>query len=129
MTNEFKCNDVHRFNEINNLSTNVFRLIFYQDQNKWRHKLLPVEVSKNESDRVIDLIYKNHYALIKKLNVFLGDHHKTFICRRCLNSYASENMLMLHEPKSENNDITTIITSPESHFYWKKHFHKNPLYF
>ena len=77
-TNGFKCSDVHRFNEINNLSINVFRLIFFQDPNKWRHKLKAIEVSKNESYRVIDLIYKNHYALIKKLNVFLGDHHKFF---------------------------------------------------
>ena len=36
---------------------------------------------------------------------------------------------MLHEQKSEKNDITTIRTSPDSHLRWKKHFHKNPLYF
>ena len=36
---------------------------------------------------------------------------------------------MIHKPKSENNDITTFRTSPESNFYWKKkHFQKNPLY-
>ena len=79
-TNGFKCSDVHKFNEINNLSINKFELNFYQDQNQWKHKLIPIEISKNDSDRVIDLlIYKNHYALIKKFNVFLGDHHKTFI--------------------------------------------------
>ena len=38
-------------------------------------------------------------------------------------------MLMLHKPKCENNNITTIRTSTESHLNWKKHFHKNPLYF
>ena len=102
----------------------------YQYQTKWRHKLVPSETSKNESDRVIHLlIYINHYALIKKLNVFLGDHHKTFICRRCLNSYTSENMLMSHKPNCENSDLTTIRTSTESHLLWKKHFHKNLLYF
>ena len=85
---------------------------------------------KNNSDKLIDLlIYKNHYALIKKSNVFLGDHHKNFICRRCLNSYTSENMLTLHKPKCKNYDITTMRTSPESHLHWKNHFHKNPLYF
>ena len=43
---------------------------------------------KNDSDRVIDLLkYKSYHALIKKLNVFLGDHHKAFICRWCLCSY------------------------------------------
>ena len=41
-----KNDDVHRFNELNNLSINIFELNFYQDQNNWRHKLIPVEVSK-----------------------------------------------------------------------------------
>ena len=78
-TNGFKCSDVHRFIEINSLSKNIFELNFYQDQNKWRRKFIPIEVSKNGSDRVIDLlIFENHYALIEKLNVFLGDHHKNF---------------------------------------------------
>ena len=66
-TNGLKCSDVHKFNELGNLSINIFKLNFYQDQNKWRHKLIPIEASKNDSDRVIDLIiYENHYALIKK---------------------------------------------------------------
>ena len=36
--NGFKCSDVHKFNELNNLSVNIFELNFYQDQNQWRHK-------------------------------------------------------------------------------------------
>ena len=101
-TNGFKCSDVHKFNELNNLSVNIFELNFYQDQNQWKHELIPIEVSKNNSDRIIDLaIYKNHYVLIKKLDVFLGDHNKKYICRRCLSSYTSENMLMEHKPKCE----------------------------
>ena len=129
-TNGFKCSDVHKFNELNNLSVNIFELNFYQDQNQWKHKLIPIEISKNDSDRIIDLaIYKNHYVLIKKLDVFLGDHNKKFICRRCLSSYTNENMLIKHKPKCENNDITSIKTSNESHLFWKKYFHKNPLYF
>ena len=129
-TNGFRCSDVHKFNELNNLSVNIFELNLYQDQNQWKHKLIPIEISKNNSDRVIDLaIYKNHYVLIKKLDVFLGDHNKKFICRRCLCSYTSENMLIKHKPKCENNDITTIKTSNKSHLHWEKHFQKNPLYF
>ena len=38
-------------------------------------------------------------------------------------------MLKIHKPKYENYVITTIRTSPESHLHWKKHFHKNLLYF
>ena len=80
---------------------------------------------KKDSDRVVDLsIYINPYALTKNLNVVLGDHHKTFICRRCLNSYTSEKMLRIHKPKCENIDITTIKNSLESHLHWKDHFQK-----
>ena len=129
-TNGFKCSDVHKFNELNNLSVNMFELNFYQDGDKCKHNLIPIEISKNDSDKVIDLlIYKNHYALIKKLNVFLGDHHKNFICRRCLNSYTCENALKNHKEKCGEDNICTIRTSNESHLYWKKHFHKNPIYF
>ena len=130
-TNGFECSDVHKFNELKKLSVNVFEVNFYQDINKWKHNLIPIEISKKESDRVVDLIiYKNHYARNKKLDVFLGDHHnKNFICRRCLNSYTSENMLILQKSKCENNDITTIRTSSESRLHWKKHFHKSPFYF
>ena len=129
-TNGFKCNDVHKFNDLNNLSVNIFELNFHQDKNKWKHNLIPIEISKKKTDRVVDLLkYKNHYALIKKLNVLLGEHHKIFICRRCLNSYTSENMLGIHKPKCEKNDVTTIRISSDSHLHWKNHFHKNPLYF
>ena len=129
-TNGFKCSDVHKFNEINNLSVNIFELNFYQDQNQWKHKLIPIEISKNNSDRVINLaIYRNHYVFIKKLDVFLGDHNKKFICRRCLSSNTSENMLIKHKQKCGDDNITTIKTSNKSHLNWEKHFHKNPLYF
>ena len=129
-TNGFKCSDVHKFNELNNLSVNTNELNFYQDGDNWKHNLIPIENSKNDSDKVIDLlIYKNHYALIKKLHVFLGNHNKTFVCRRCLNSYTCENALISHKEKCGDDNICTIRTSNESHLYWKKHFHKNPLYF
>ena len=72
---------------------------------------------------------KNHYGLIKKLDVFLGEHNRKFICRQCLSSYTSENMLMKHKQKCGEDDITTIKTSSESHLHWKKLFHKKPLYF
>ena len=130
ITNGFKCSDVHKFNELNDLSVKIFELNFYQDQNQWKHNLIPIEISKNDSDIVIDLaIYKNHYVLIKKLDVFSEDHNKKIICRRCLNSYTSEIMLMKHKEKCGEDNITVIRTSIESHLYWKKHFHKNPLYF
>ena len=54
-TNGFKCSDVHRFNEIKILSENIFERRFYQDQNKRKHKLIPFEINKINSDRVVDL--------------------------------------------------------------------------
>ena len=115
-TNGFRCSDVHRFNELNNLSVNIYELNFYQDGDKWKHNLLPIEISKNESDKVVDLlIYKNHYALIRKLHVFLGDHNKSFVCRRCLNSYTCENALINHKQKCGEDNICSIRTSNESH--------------
>ena len=112
------------------MSVNIYELNFYQDGDKWKHNLIPIEISKNESDKVIDLlIYKNHYALIKKLHVFLGNHNKSFVCRRCLNSFTCENALINHKEKCGDDNICTIRTSNESHLYWKKLFHKNPLYF
>ena len=129
-TNGFRCSDIHNFEKLNNVSINIIELNFYQDRKKWRLKLLPNEVSKNESDIVIDLfIYRNHYALMKKLKLFLGDNHKTFICRRCWNSYTSGNMLMSHKQKCGDDNMTTIKSSNESHLHWKDHFNKNPLDF
>ena len=117
----FKCSDVHKFNELNKLSIKIFELNFYQDQKKWRHNSIPVEISKNNSDRVIDLtIYENHYFLIYKLDVFLADHNKRFVCRQCLSSFTSANMLLKHKQKCGDDNITTIKTSNESHLHWKK---------
>ena len=70
-TNGFRCSDVHKFEKINNLSTNIFELNFYRDQNKWKHKLTPIELSKNGSDRVVDLFnYKTHFSPNEILNNF-----------------------------------------------------------
>ena len=74
-------------------------------------------------------MYKNHYALIKILHVFSGIHNKSFVCRGCLNSYTNEIALLSHNEKCGDDNICTIRTSNESHLYWKKHFHKNPLNF
>ena len=124
-TNGFKCSDMYRFEKLNNLSINIYELGF--DQIK--HKLIPiVEVNKNESDKVIDLItYKNHYVLIKKLNVFIGKHDCKYICRKCLNSYTTHNMLVKHKKLCQENQ--QLKTSTNSHIYWKKYFQKNKLYF
>ena len=35
---------------------NILEINFYQDQNSWKHKLIPIEISENVSDKVIDLL-------------------------------------------------------------------------
>ena len=123
-TNGFKCSDINRFEKLNNLSINIYELNF--DQNK--HKLIPIEIRKNVSNKVIDLlIYKNHYFLIKKLNVFIGKHDCKYVCRKCLKSYTTQNMLIKH--KNLCGEKQKLKTSPNSHIYWNKYFQKNKLYF
>ena len=115
-TNGFKCSDVQRFNELRNLSVNIYEINFYQDGDKWKHNLIPIEISKNESDKVVDfLIYKN-YALIKKLHVFLVNHNKSFVRRRCLNSYTCENVLINHKENVEMI-IYVLLEHQMNHIY------------
>ena len=98
--NGFKCKVVHIFEKLKILSRNLCEINFYQDQNEWKHNLIPIEIKKKESVRIVELfIYKTHFALTKKLHVILGNHYRSFISRWCLNSYTKENMLMLHKPK------------------------------
>ena len=119
---------MHRFEKLNNLSIKIYEIHFYQHGDKWKHKLIPTEIIKIESDKVIDLIiYKNHYALIEKIHVFSGNHNKSFVFRRCLVSYTCENALINQKEKCGDDNICTIRTSIDSHLYWKKHFHENPF--
>ena len=46
-----------------------------------------------------------------------------------MNSYRSQNVLIKHNQQCGEQDITSLRLSNESHVDWKKHFHKNPLYF
>ena len=108
----------------------MFEIGFYRDQNTWEHKQIPIEFSKNDSDKNIEMLtYKNHYVLIKKFNVFLDNDNCTYNCRSRLNSYTCQNILIKHKEKCEQKqEITTIRTSDESHLHWKKYFHKSPIY-
>ena len=81
----FRCSDVHKFEILINLTFDSIEMKFYQDKTEWKHNLMPIGSSKNDSDKNNDwLTYENHYALIKKLKVFIEDHHEKLICRRCL---------------------------------------------
>ena len=109
---------------------NIFKLGFYQDQSKWKHRRVPFEISKNDSDIGIDLLFcESHCVLTKELHIFLGNHSCNYVWRRCFSSYANQNFLKKHKQRSEQQEITSIRTSNESHLYWEKHFQKNPSFF
>ena len=52
-TNGFKCSDMHRFEKLKNLSINIYELNFYQDGDNWRHNLIPKEISKSISEKLL----------------------------------------------------------------------------
>ena len=54
-SNGFKCSDMHKFEKTTNFSNNIFELNFFQEQNKCKHKLIPIQTSENERDRITDL--------------------------------------------------------------------------
>ena len=58
-SNGFKCSDVHKIEELNTLSKNKCESTFSRS-NKWKHNWVPIEISKNKSDRVVESMkYKN----------------------------------------------------------------------
>ena len=118
-TNGFRCGNMYRFEKLNNLSINIYELGF--DQNKY--KLIPIEINKNESDKVIDLIiYKNHYVFIGKLNVFIAKRDCKYVCRKCLKSYTTHSMLVKYKKLCEENQ--QLKTFSNSQIYWNKYFQK-----
>ena len=54
--------------------------------------------------------------------MFLGNHNRNYVCRRCLSFYTSENVLIKHKKQCSDQVITSLMLSNESHLYWKKHF-------
>ena len=95
-----------------------------------KHKLIPIECSKNETDRFVDLlIYKNQHVLNQILDVFSGKQDYRYICRRWLYSYTNQDVLINEIQKCSQQEIISKKTSKESQLYWKDRFHKNSFYF
>ena len=42
--------------------------------------------------------------------------------------YSSQNVLLKHKRRGEQQRLPAIKTSNESHLYWKEHFHKNTIH-
>ena len=56
----------------------------------------------------------------KKIEEFLIKDEIKIVRRRCLSSYSSQTVVMKHEQRCDQQKITAIETSNESHLYCKK---------
>ena len=56
-TNGFKCSDMHGFEKLNNLSIKIFEINFHQDGDKWKHNLIPIEISKKNQILLLTYYY------------------------------------------------------------------------
>ena len=74
------------------------------------------------------MIYKNQCSLIKELHVYLGKQDLTIVCRRRLSANTNERAFAKHNLRCEQQGITSIKTSTESHLYWKKKIHQVEVY-
>ena len=85
-----------------------------------------MKLVKKEWDRVSYLlIFKNHYILIKKLHVCLGNQNLYLCLWRCWSSYSYQNVLLKHIQRYDQQKKCR--TSIESHLYWREHFQNNFL--
>ena len=92
--------------------------------------MIPIENGKYVSDRFDLLIFKKHYVVINKLHVLLGNHKFNYISRQCLSSYSRQNVLLKCKQQREQQEVTVIRTSNDSHLFWKKeHFPGNQLFY
>ena len=88
---------------LDNLCVNNLQVSFCQDQSTWQLELLPIEISKNDSDRVVDLvIFKNQFNLTEKVRLFLVRQNSKSVCRRWFIFYTSENVLIKHRQRCKN---------------------------
>ena len=67
--------------------------------------------------------------LNKIVHISLGIHICNYVCGRCLKPYSNQDVLLNLMQQCGQQQLTSRGLSTEPHFYWKKQFHKNPLYF
>ena len=60
------------------------------------------------------LFGKNHKVLIEKRNVFLGEHVSKSNFGRCLSSYSSQNVLIRHNQRYEQQETASIRVSNDT---------------
>ena len=98
--------DINKFEKSNDLYLGMKKGVY------------PLRISSKQSERVVDLLLisddeKQHYCLIKSLSRLLASEvsktkYKRYFCRRCLNSYDSEDKLQQHQEYCNNHEVVKI---------------------
>ena len=77
--------NVEKFENLKKFISNKIGKKFYQDAKQCKQNLVPFQTSRNDSNKVKDLmIWKNHCGFIEHLHIFLGTHISEFVCTRWL---------------------------------------------
>jgi hypothetical protein len=103
--------DVHKIKKFeinNNVTINVYTL---EDDSSTK---IPLYVSKNYFDEVINLFYYNkHYALIKNFSRFCGGDREN-VCPNCLAKYANKECFKNHVSRCrELNENNSYVKMPK----------------
>ena len=64
--NRFKCKNVQNFEKLNILSINVIELNFYKDQRTLKHNSIPIETSRNKSEKLLIHWYRKIIRFLLK---------------------------------------------------------------
>ncbi|GFY53002.1 uncharacterized protein TNIN_453571 [Trichonephila inaurata madagascariensis] len=119
--------DIVKFEKMNEISINVYGL---NEENK----VFPLLITKAEKNKHVDLLYlknsinNSHYCWIKNLSRLVSSqlsksHRMTSICRRCLQHFSSENVLLKHRENCNSHGSVRIEMPKEKWLYFKNFQH------
>ena len=122
-----KVKDIPKFEKLNTqsafgkLNVNVFELN--------GTVLTPIYINKNYLQPQIDLIlYKNHYCLITKLHCLINKNsHMKHVCRSCLTAFSSQQVLIDHIDRCQNQKLTNITFSCKDQLKFEDYHMKVPV--
>ena len=110
--------DIHKYEELNNIQINVFSLDGYDDESKDIKNFIQQEYKSNiHRQEVVNLLLiregdLSHYVLIKNISRLFASktNHKTkHICENCLvKSFLSVELLNKHKIKCQNRDEADV---------------------
>ncbi len=122
-----KLKDIHKFEKMNSINVYVFGL----DE---KDNVYPLRLSKFNYEREVDLLLihndkKQHYCLINNLSRLVSaqiskKEKKKWICRRCLNSFGSEDLLEKHKELCGQHEEVKVDMPKEGSSVSFGHYHK-----